>query len=63
MSKSLGNGVDPLKVIEEYAFYKCSNLKNIKLPNNIININKHAFNGCSELLLSELPNNLKIIGE
>lgn len=38
-----------IKEIEEYAFYKCTGLKTICLPNSIQNIKDYAFYGCLNL--------------
>lgn len=38
-----------IKDIEEYAFYKCTGLKTISLPNSIENIKEYAFYGCLNL--------------
>ncbi len=36
--------------IGERAFYNCSSLKNIEIPENITSIGKSAFQGCTELI-------------
>ena len=45
--------------IDEYAFYYCSSLSSIELPEGVTSIGDKAFNGCSKLdriyLLSEIP--------
>lgn len=45
-----------------YMFYKCANLKSVKLPKEITHINAWAFTSCTELSSVALPNSLKSIG-
>ncbi|MCM1556692.1 MAG: leucine-rich repeat domain-containing protein [Anaeroplasma bactoclasticum] len=47
--------------IKGYAFYNCTNLKNITLPNTIKNIGEGAFSGCINLTSINLPNTLESI--
>lgn len=47
--------------ISEYAFYKCSKLANIALPNSVTYIGEDAFNGCSSLTSIAIPNSLTVI--
>lgn len=45
------------------AFYNCSTLTNITIPEDITSIGKYAFYGCSNLKNLELPENLTDIGQ
>lgn len=56
---SLGNSVTN---IGSYAFYGCSNLKNITIPSTLESVGSYAFYGCSNLKNITLPNNLTTIG-
>lgn len=48
--------------IEKLAFYNCSSLENIKIPDTANTIPKGAFYGCSNLKNIEIPENIKTIG-
>lgn len=52
-----------VRTIEEYAFYQCTNLSNITLPNTIRNIKYRAFGQCTNLQLTTLPSSLITLGE
>ncbi len=45
----------PVKVIGEGAFYNCSDLKNVTIPDSVIKIEEEAFKGCSSLTSITLP--------
>jgi len=47
--------------IGNYAFYGCSSLVNISMP-NVTSIGAYAFNGCGSLALTELPSGVTSIG-
>lgn len=47
--------------IGEYAFYKCKNIEEIKLPSTLTAIDSYAFYECSSLKNIELPDGLTII--
>ncbi len=49
--------------LSEYAFNSCSNLKSIKLGDEITSIDKCAFQNCSALQSVNIPNAVKSIGE
>ena len=38
-----------LTIIEDYAFYLCTNLESITIPGNVTSIGQQAFNGCTGL--------------
>ena len=45
------------------AFYDCSSLISIEIPNNVTTIGKSAFYGCNGLTSIEIPNSVTSIGE
>lgn len=49
--------------IEKLAFYNCSSLENIKIPDTANTIPEGAFYGCSNLKNIEIPENIKTIGK
>lgn len=51
------------KIIAYNAFENCTNLKNIVIPNNVIQIGNNAFNNCTSLQSVVLSNNLNRIEE
>lgn len=51
-----------IKWIGEDAFYYCSNLEEIIIPDNVVNIGDFAFSQCGNVKTLILPNNLKTIG-
>ena len=48
--------------IGSYAFYKCSSLTSVELPNSVTSIDVHAFNSCSSLTSVEIGNSVTSIG-
>ena len=54
---------DGVTSIGKYAFFDCSSLASIKLPNSISSIGIAAFNNCSSLASITLPNSISSIGE
>ena len=49
--------------IDSYAFYDCSQLLDVSIPNSIIRIGESAFAGCSDLTSIEIPNSVANIGK
>ncbi len=48
--------------IGEHAFYRCSELTRVIIPNSINSIGDKAFYGCTSLVGTELPNSVTYIG-
>ena len=46
----------------DYAFYNCSNLTKVTIPNSITNIGNYTFQGCSGLTNVDIPNSVTSIG-
>ena len=45
------------------AFYKCSSLNSVSIPNSVTSIGKEAFQGCSRLTSVNIPNSVTSIEE
>ena len=52
-----------VKVIGNSAFWLCSSLTNINIPNSVTNIGDAAFSGCSSLTNINIPNGVTNIGD
>ena len=50
-------------IIGEYAFFDCTMLKSIDIPDSVLKIEDGAFCGCDSLFNIKLPNSLMSIGE
>ena len=50
-------------VIGEFAFYGCSGLTSLNLPDGITSIGESAFSNCSGLTSLTLPDGITSIGE
>ena len=51
-----------LTSIGDYAFFNCSSLTSIEIPNSVTSIGQSAFLGCSSLTSIEIPNSVTSIG-
>ena len=49
--------------INTYAFYHCSSMTSITIPNNVTSIGNSAFEGCSSLTSITIPNSVTSIGK
>lgn len=54
---------DGITSIGKYAFYGCSGLTELALPNSVTSIEGNAFGGCSGLTELTLPNSVASIGD
>ena len=52
----------PVTSIGEYAFYYCSGLTSVTIPNSVTSIGTFAFYGCSGLTSVTIPNSVTSIG-
>ena len=58
------NGVSySVTSIGGYAFYGCTGLTSIEIPNSVTKIERSAFYGCTGMTSIEIPNSVTSIGE
>ena len=53
----------PVTSIGQKAFYGCTGLKSIEIPNSVTSIGQEAFYGCTGLKSIEIPNSVTSIGD
>lgn len=56
-------GESTLKMIDDYAFYRCSSLNHMEMPNSVVRIGKHTFRYNTSLTDVKLAKRLSIIDE
>ena len=49
-------------ILGENAFYECTGLTSITIPNSVTSIGSMAFNGCTNLISITIPNSVTTIG-
>ena len=52
---------DKIEEIEDFAFYECTDLMSIIIPNSVTTIRSHAFEGCTSLTSVTIPNSVTLI--
>lgn len=50
-----------LTTIDMQAFWECTSLSSLSLPDSVVKISQNAFRDCENLVLNKLPDNLHII--
>ena len=62
---TIPNKIDGKSVTEigKYAFYGCTDLTSVNIPNTVISIGNNVFYGCTNLTTINIPNSVQSIGE
>ena len=58
-----GSNTYSVTSIGDYAFYGCSGLTSVTIPESVTSIGDYAFRGCSGLTSIEIPNSVTKIGD
>ena len=58
----ISNNIYYVTSIGEYAFYNCSGLTSVYIPNSVTSIGRCAFDGCTDLTSVTIPNSITSIG-
>ena len=53
----------PITTIGDSAFYLCSNLKSLNIPDSVTSIGNYAFEGCENLTSVTIPDSVTAIGD
>jgi len=59
----LSGSTFPSNNIAQQAFYQCTSLTGVTIPNTVISIGQQAFSGCTYLTSITVPNNVTSIGQ
>ena len=60
---SYNNDIYSVTTIGDYAFYGCSGLTSVTIPNSVTSIGNYAFYDCSGLTSVTIPNSVTSIGD
>jgi len=52
-----------VRIIKEYAFWRCKFLERVTIPDTVTRIEQYAFHDCHSLRFMRLPTNLEFIGD
>ena len=63
LSKNVGYGISEDNLVDQYMFFGCDKLVEVKLPASTQKINNNAFNGCSKLTTCAIPVAVTHIGD
>lgn len=63
LSNNVGYGISEDNLVDQYMFYGCDKLVEVKLPATTQKINNNAFNGCSKLTTCAIPVAVTHIGD